>query len=526
MLKVIIADDEEHICRLIRALVDWDALQMEIVGTASNGIEASELAAELQPDIMITDIRMPGCDGLELIQRVKESNPQLEIVIISGYAHFSYAQTAIKYGVGDYLLKPINKNELIQTLQKLSEKIMTRNHVENDMKLLLENKENYKKRARSNLITELMDQEETPLTLKCLEEEYHFCAKPGFFQGICLKMDYDAEVINENAGKIVFEKAMDLIQGNLKALCFDFMMNIKADTAYGIIHYPAKVQDDIRRNLRDCLNQLTVQKSMLGPVDFTIALGMPVRDVKQLSGSLKEGLKVMQERILVGPGHLLEKIPKQEGIHDKKLLEKYSRMVLHAVEVLSEDEGEDAIAMLQDFVQQKKNIRGFEIFDLVISAGSLFLMQTEYKKDMESFRQECSRCATAADLFKCLSKLQGSIIRELYKERQDEKQRPIRIAKRYIQSHYSEQITLEEVSDAVGLSVSYFSTLFKKETGEGFAKYLIYVRMEQARILLRETNLSVADICRQVGYNDLKHFTHTFEKATGLRPGTYRKLYG
>ena len=104
--------------------------------------------------------------------------------------------------------------------------------------------------------------------------------------------------------------------------------------------------------------------------------------------------------------------------------------------------------------------------------------------------------------------------------------RPIRQAKLYIQNHFSEPITQEEVSSAVGLSSTYFSALFKKEEGEGFARYLTAVRMEKAKILLRESNASVSEICRRVGYNDLKHFTHNFEKATGLKPSAYRKLYG
>ena len=118
MLKVIIADDEERVCRLVQVLADWEALGMEVAGTASNGLEALELVKKIRPDILITDIRMPGCYGLELIQHAKEELPQLEIVIISGYAHFEYAQSAIKHGVGDYLLKPIQKQELMATLKK------------------------------------------------------------------------------------------------------------------------------------------------------------------------------------------------------------------------------------------------------------------------------------------------------------------------------------------------------------------------------------------------------------------------
>lgn len=103
MIKVIIADDEENVCRLIRSLIDWESLDMEIVGIAHNGVEALNLVKSLSPDLMITDIRMPGYDGLEMIRRAKNIAQDLNFIIISGYPHFEYAQNAIKYGVGDYL---------------------------------------------------------------------------------------------------------------------------------------------------------------------------------------------------------------------------------------------------------------------------------------------------------------------------------------------------------------------------------------------------------------------------------------
>ena len=111
-------------------------------------------------------------------------------------------------------------------------------------------------------------------------------------------------------------------------------------------------------------------------------------------------------------------------------------------------------------------------------------------------------------------------------ERRNEASRPIRMAKQYVMQHFQEPITLEAVCEAAGFSASYFSSLFKKETGEGFAKYLTRVRMEEAKTLLRETNLPVAEICERVGYSDRKHFTHTFHRATGLNPAEYRKMYG
>ena len=99
MIKVVIADDEVKVCQLICGLIDWKSVDMEIVGVAHNGIEALELIKNLQPDLMITDIRMPGYDGLELINLGKQMKKDIDFIIISGYSHFEYAQSAIKYGV-------------------------------------------------------------------------------------------------------------------------------------------------------------------------------------------------------------------------------------------------------------------------------------------------------------------------------------------------------------------------------------------------------------------------------------------
>ena len=124
MIKVLIVDDEFRVCQLICNLIDWGSLDMQIIGVAHNGIEARELARETVPDLVITDIRMPGYDGMELLKRARIQNPDMEFIIISGYSHFEYAQTAIRYGVSDYILKPVNEEALNATLQKVRQRYM------------------------------------------------------------------------------------------------------------------------------------------------------------------------------------------------------------------------------------------------------------------------------------------------------------------------------------------------------------------------------------------------------------------
>lgn len=527
MLKVIIADDEERICRLIKVLVDWEAMGLHVVGTAANGFEAIDLVKTWEPDILITDIRMPGCDGLQMIECVKETNPDLEIIIISGFAHFPYAQTAIRFGIGDYLLKPINKMELNQTLQKLCDKVRNRKVSDSIRQQLVEDTQLAKKRMKANLIGDLLDRTELIWNSSLLQEVYHLEMQKGNLQTFCIKADYDLHGNYVPDLKLVSNKLRDIISGNIQKYCYDFIFEIREYCGYGILHYEMKYQDDVRRILRDCLNQLVMQKNMLGGITFSLALGPVLKTPEDLAISIGETRKLLDERYIVGAERLIDHMSREHGLQDKNLLDKYIRMIPHAIEIYSKEEAADAIVEMMG--QIPRTVRGYEVVNLVISAGTIFLMQLnlkEHKSILENFQRDCNQCSTKEELFKTLQELQDVMIDGLKKEHEGEALRPIRMAKQYIQNHYKEQITLEEVSDIVGLSTSYFSALFKKEIGEGFAKYLINIRIEEAKRMLRETNDSVSSICEKVGYHDLKHFTRTFEKAAGLKPSAYRKLYG
>lgn len=531
MQKVMIADDEERICQLIEALVDWKALDMEVAAVAHNGLEAAETVKKLRPDILITDIRMPGCSGLELIEKVKKYLPELEIIIISGYAHFEYAKSAIQFGVGEYLLKPINKTELTTTLERLREKIESRRQGEEDRQQLELKSKNNVERLREVLLDRLRTKREEDLTFQILREVYYLEMQPGCFQGIWLKIDSFEEHLGEEGKRIVVERSGKLFESSLRNKCFAMLCKEQDWGGYiGILNYEESRQGEIRRILKDCLNQLESTKKLYGEIFFSLAAGSIVKEPSEMGESLREAGVMIEERLIRGTGRLLDYMPEgPSALHEKSLPEKYLRTVTHAVEILSEEEAKKALKQLKDSVLEVKDVRGYELFELINSCGALFLSQVEFKERREvlqHFLNRCRQCSSQDALFQALGDLQKTYISELVRQREGDMLRPIRQAKQYIRSHYSEPITQEEVSGIVGLSSTYFSALFKKEEGEGFAKYLTGVRMEQAKILLRESNCSVSEICRRVGYNDLKNFTHNFEKATGLKPSAYRKLYG
>lgn len=529
MQKVVIADDEERICRLIEALVDWEGIGLALAAVAHNGVEACEVIDREKPDILITDIRMPGCSGLELIEQVKKSLPELEIIIISGYAHFEYAQQAIKFGVGDYLLKPVNKAELNSTLEKLKNRVARRRESEQDKEELLRKARQDDRQLRQSFVADLMDKEGLVLSGEMLSERYHLEVKMGQIRALILKMDSGTSALSEASAGIMLEKARELLTRNLKDKCLEFVLTVRGSQVLGIVNYENGRWEEIRRILKNCLNTLEMQKNLFQPVAFSMAAGAAADDCAEIRDSLKEAQLLIWERLTKGTGRFFERLSPPSALAEKNLLDGYLRDATRAVEVLSPQLAEKGADRLLQEMRTVPGVRGCEIKELVFSAADVFAARVSphnRNTSLENFRRQCESLSTAEQLFDCLKLFQKEHLEELIDSHENETVRPVRKAKQYIQNHFSEQITLEEVSDAVGLSPAYFSTLFKKTEGEGFAKYLIHVRMEQAKILFRETNLAASEICRKVGYNDLKHFTHTFEKTTGVKPSTYRKLYG
>lgn len=527
MWKALIADDENLICRLVQALVDWDSLDMELVGTAANGLDALELIRKCNPDILITDIRMPGCSGLELIREAKGINPELEIIIISGYAHFEYAKSAISYGVGNYLLKPIQQPELRETLQKIRLRLMEKKAAGSNMPVH-RNSQNDLNRLRESLIQDMLEGNGS-LTAQGLREVYHFMAGDGVFQAFILQIDCDREKMGSASFFVIHQKVREMFENTLGFVCVECLIGFFDDSGYGVLNYEPEKKDAVRRQMREFLKSLEANKHLFGSVDFTLALGSLQENPAGLSDSVKDAGMAAAERILEGCGRMLENVPPASGVPKQAIMDKYIKTTEHAIEVLDLKEEYQADDEMCAALMEVKDIRGREILDIVLQAGRFFIFRTGMEKQkqiQQGFDAQCRQCGNVDGLFAALKKLQQELMTELVQIRENESSRPVRAAKQYIMQNFDKNITLEEVCEQVGFSTTYFSVMFKKETGEGFVKYLTRIRMEEAKNLLRETGLSVAEICERVGYNDRKHFTHTFHKFTGVNPAEYRKLYG
>lgn len=538
MEKVLIVDDEPKVCQLICELIDWKAFDMEIAGTAHDGFNALNLVIELEPDIIITDIRMPGYDGLELINRIKESGSDAEIIIISGYSHFEYAQRAIKYGIEEYLLKPIKKDELERTLLKLHDKIkLKKEKLSREEQINLRLQKDMKK-LRSSFITEIrtgeitFESDDEEANIEYINENYHFDLKPGSFQVAAVKIDCDEGY--ERSINILMPKCIEVLETRMKPLCYDMEIFTEDRTIYCLLNFDRKSSKPIRKSLKSALDELLIQSAPFECVHITLCVGSVINDIKDLRDCFKTTDFAVKERLLTGTGKLIEDVPYRENpVLMNSLLSQINKSMSSALEILDADAVSDIIDSVKLKIISGQTFTGNEIFQLAEQIVNIYLMSMRNNNIdvpgndqlINDFKSYADRCATIHELFGTLNRTISASLQAIIEKKRQDDTRPIRLAKNYIQQNYMNPVTLEEVSELVGFNSSYFSTLFKKETGINFVQYLSEIRMEKAKELLKETNLSVAAICEKVGYSDLKHFTKSFKKATGIKPNEYRKLY-
>ncbi len=534
MLKVLIADDERKICQLIEKLIDWKSQEMQVIATAENGMEALEVIQNYHPDIVITDIRMPGYDGLELIRMGKEINPQMEFIIISGYRHFEYAQTAIRYGVSAYILKPIKKDELNETLHKLGEKFRENTRQlshEEQLKLTLKTDE---ETLRQTFLSDLVcrrNKERLHYPLEQIDQEFHFSFSSGDFCIGILKMDgrvFD----NPDNQKFMAEKVLCALERLLKEYTLEQEMVFMGSFFYFLLHFPSHHRGNIRRQMKSLLDEMRIQGGIFKDSAATMSLGTVCQDLTGLEQSLKNARLWIEERLVSGTGKLLEgDFPQRESFAESSLFTEFNQRMSQALESLEVFPVRDTMMDLRSKMLSQPGITGHEILQMTKEVCNLYLFfmknyRIRIEEDfLDSFLAGADNCGSASELFDYLiRKITGSYEKAARMKRQDEN-KPIRAVKQYVAEHYGEPLTLEQASAVANLSPAYFSTVFKKDTGMTFLEYLSKIRMDMAKRLLKETNRTIADICGIVGYNDVRYFTKTFTKYSGLKPNEYRKLY-
>lgn len=527
MLRVVILEDEYRICKMIEVFLDWEAMGIQIVGTADNGADGLDMILDLKPDIVIADIRIPEKDGIQVIRETIESGIPADFIIISGYRHFEYAHEAIKLGVQYFLLKPLDEDEMRDVVLKIRDK-------RNSSKLQDEKKrqentavKQQQVQLRKSIISMITSKNNPLHSLSLPEINARFAThfQEGIFCVFILKIDSEEE-INNYERNIICTKISDMIEGLLPSM-YETLVNASPYDVVGILNYQ---QDGPSPELEyQLLKQAQNIADMFHPVSATLCFGYPVNAFEQLNDSFYSALQNVQGRIISGTNCVL---------HRKQAID-----LLNIISELLPSQVEQELIYAvnaNDICAIRQNIR--KQFSAVCPVShiypAIFLQLCEFicisvlnKLDTVSLSEVQ---AVSHKLYHTVSlnKLEDGMVQIVcnISSRLSEKERSIHyhtVQKSlvYIKKHFSEQISLNQTAEAVELSPAYFSSIFKREMKQSFSDYLTQLRIDEAKLLLRTTNLHVREISGEVGFIDDTYFSKLFHKRVGIRPLAYRKLY-
>ncbi|MGF7143329.1 two-component system response regulator YesN [Anaerotaenia torta] len=517
-MNIFIADDDQIIRKGLRSIIEKSDLNCTVVGEASDGELALQEMAECgKVDLLITDIRMPIMDGLELIKKIKEQNLLMKVIVLSGYDEFKYIRNAFVDGAVDYLLKPINKKDLVEVVRKTQEAI------EQDAARELNRKESHQILAANTLkqifhIPAREKEEEEKLLGKIglnLENSYYFvmvCRIDNYYKQNMERMIY------EGALEVIYDRMEDAIREIQGPHVLQYINNTE-------IVYLVYSEEELDANAVSEHIYAKVCEVHMEDTTYTLGVGNVYHGLSGIRRTYQEAQTAADARFYLGKNHRIE----YHEIESKLIDINYNLEPL--VEKLTQ------YIELYDYINCKKLLEQ-TFLDLCYLTPLKF---RKYMKDMlellilrvKDFQEAVLCCAyeygffleninTYNELRTYMSYLIKDVIEYIRSEREKRSKNRIELAKKYISEHYKDNITLNDLAEYVELNASYFSNLFKTEVGTNFSDYLLEVRMRAARTLLRDPTIKVYEIGCMVGYEDAVSFGRAFKKSVGISPKEYR----
>ena len=535
MIKVLIADDELKICELIFRLIDWEAMGMSVIAVAHNGRETIEIIKNEMPDIVITDIRMPGYNGVDVIRIGKEYNSDIQFIIISGYSQFDYAQDAIHYGVSDYLLKPVKEEELTKALLKIKNRIEKNNHMYNQVRKAWTLEQQNRQLYREQLISEIIqgNSEIVKKDIEIINEQYKFEFHPGFYTIVIVKAD-GLNFEEKTESSFLYEKIQQSFMFAFNSIMFEMQGSMFDNGTFVFLFNYGKENTEMESKLHRLLNQMLFQKDVFKKLHLTIGIGKNVSVFSEVEKSYETAYHAIKERIIVGTDKIIYG-------QDKVIVRDYKDYFLQAVkelevavENLDDSKINDIIQNWINALKKDRKINGFQVEQsakALINSYILAMQKNNYTLEednnlLKDFTKSIDNCISLGEIHSLLTETLEHSLSEYRHKRALSGSKPIRDAKEYIRNNLSSNLTIQEVSEYVGYSSAHFSVRFKQECGITFSEYVMESRMEKSKELLKNTRETIESIAAEVGYSDVKSFTKNFKKYTEVKPSQYRKIYG
>lgn len=543
MYKLILAEDEEDVREGIIAQIDWEKYGFEVVEQAENGREAADAIDRLLPDVVVTDIQMPFMNGLQLAEWIRSRHPNTKIIILTGYDEFEYAQKAIKLQIDEYILKPFSSQELIDVLLKVRAAIETEIAEKENVFVLSEHYRKSLPVLREQFLSSLVSRRLRSAEIAEKSAEYGINLSGELFQSSVISIDYIRPDRSFGVSEVRPVSLRDTGDRNLQLFA---VLNIAEEIcqkhSFGkvFIHRDDVVllsvsqgtdESEITGRTFAILEEIRQNVQRFLKLTVTAGAGTVCRMPSMLFNSFGDALQALDYRLILGNNRVIwiedvESRSSQMLAYDELTQQSLIRTIkLGTVQELREVVDE----LFGGLDTAQVSTQDYQIFLLEIITSILRVAKESGSETNDfigsgiSSLTELNKFNNMGDAKQWIITVCSRLMDTIASERQSSYKQLIDQAKDYIRAHYEESdISIGKVCQHLHISTGYFSSIFKKEMKMTFVSYLLQIRLEAAKEMLRSTELKAFEIAERIGFADPNYFSFCFRKKYGQSPKEYK----
>lgn len=533
LYSIILVDDEEEVRKSIIKKIEWQAAGFRMVGDAENGEDAMEKIEMLEPDVVLTDIRMPYMDGLALAEKVRQRYPSMKVVIFSGYDDFEYAQRAIKLNVTEYILKPVNVEELTSILKRIKNNLDLEIEEKRNLSRLREKYRNslpiIREQFFNDLVHKNLDKELVEQKLK----EYDIPVL-GARKWVIAAIDVEKEDVGEplslhNEEELIPISVMQIVREKLEGYSRFSLFQSASEADMVVI--AALDDDNSITGLIDVLGDICKETKRILKVPVTIGIGHSCEELSGVIRAYQSSVDALGYKAIAGIGSTIY-INDMEPVGAGKL-EFDSVTEGELISAIKFGPEEKIEASVRGIVEKMKTAKVHHRQQQVYMIGvlnSMIQMMQQYDLALEDimggeleYMEVFDKLKKIEEFGQWLFKIAGKMNQKINQERDMTTRQVIQEAKQYIMDHYQNpDLSVEMICRHLHMSPAYFSTMFKKETGQAYIAYLTDLRLNKAVELLNKTDDKTYIIAAKVGYQEQNYFSYVFKKKFGVSPTRFR----
>lgn len=530
MNKVLIVEDEWFTRDSLINAIDWKSADCEVVADAEDGIQALELIKLHTPDIVVSDIKMDGMDGLELCELISKYHPNTRVILVTGYSEFEYAQQALKQGVKDFILKPTDPEELLSAVKRITGELENSRKRQEEYQRLQTVVEENIPFLQERFLLELVNGK--PFDEKELSQRQAFLNMDfSSFSLITMEIDNYEEFIEKYD-----ERQRQVMKLMVRDIGLDVIRRygpgnfIEKETNLFIVFVQSP-------NLTELTEELQQRISDVAEISVSLGVSNPCGSVETLSGAYHQALDALRQKFYVGRQCIIyyKDLKIGDGLQSMIRPGETDGLVENLMEHVKAGNREGALADLDrlfvsllELKPEKSDYIKNIAFEIVILLQRLLLDMDEKPSDVFTdaiFLSGISNCKVLKDIKNHLANSVGKAADLIHARNKKLSQSVVRKIIEYLNRNFDKDISLDDLGNIAYMNPKYVCRLIKKETGSNFSDILLEIRVEKAKELLRQPDLKTYEIAAKIGIEDSRYFSKVFKKYAGMTPTEYRQQF-